>query len=174
MSKAEPVKDTPYLRMFEQVAPAYQHRQKFVKPGEALITSNVYLKWYDIYREETPIPSQLVDEARSFLLTELEAGTLPLKNEVGFAIHHQCSTVYILYICTWRNENEVWETIYVKDLTADSAFRLLERGSTAPTFCVWVLEVVWHEQQAWTHYLYSKRDDAAKHAYVQDQMTGLV
>jgi hypothetical protein len=174
MSKTKPVQDTSYLRMFEQVAPAYQHRQKFVKPGDALITSNVYLKWYDIYHEETPIPSQFVDEARSFLLSELEAGKLPLKNELGFAIHHQCSRAYILYICTWRNENEVWETIYFKDLTDDGTFRLLERGSTAPTFCVWVLGVVWHEQQAWARYLYSERDDAAKYVYVQDQMTGLV
>ena len=51
---------------------------------------------------------------------------------------------------------------------------MLERSSTTPTFCVWVLGAVWHEQQAWTRYLYSERDDAAKYAYVQDQMTGLV
>src|SRR6266566_1231239 len=40
---------------------------------------------------------------------------------------------------------------------------------TAPTFSVWVLGAVWHEQQAWTRYLYSQRDDPAKYAYAQDQ-----
>jgi hypothetical protein len=174
MSKAEAVQDISYLRTFEQVVPDYQHRHKFVKPGDALIASKVYLKWYDIYREEVPISSELVSEARSFLLSEMEAGNLQLKNELGFAIHHQCSNSYILYICTWRNENELWETLYHKDLTGDGTFRVLERSSTTPTFCVWVLGAVWHEQQAWTHYLYSERDDAAKYAYVQDQMTGLV
>jgi hypothetical protein len=174
MSEAESVQDISYLRSLEQVAPEYRHRQKFVKPGDALITPKVYLKWYDIYREEMPISPQLVHEARSFLLSELETGKLPLENELGFLIHHQCSNVYILYVCTWRNENEVWETIYFKDLTDGGDFQLLERGSTAPTYCVWVLGAVWHEQQAWTHYLYSQRDDAAKYAYLQDQMTGLV
>ena len=174
MSEAESVQDISYLRTFEQVMPEYQHRQKFVKPGDALITSKVYLKWYDIYREELPISSELVSDARSFLLSEMETGNLQLNNELGFAIHHQCSNIYILYICTWRNENEVWETLYHKDLTGDGKFRVLERSSTTPTFCVWVLGAVWHEQQAWTRYLCSERDDAAKYAYVQDQMTGLV
>jgi hypothetical protein len=172
MSKTEPALDI--ARLFEQVAPAYQHRQKFAAPNDALISDNVYLKWYDIYREETPIPAPFVDEARSFLLSELAAGSLPLKNEIGFAIHHQCATVYILYICTWRNENEVWETIYIKDLAGDNVFRQLERSSTTPTFCVWVLGVVGYEQQAWTRYLSSPRDDAAKHAYLQEQMMGPV
>ncbi len=174
MSQAESVQDSSSLRTFEQVAPAYQHRQKFVKPGDALMTSHIYLKWYDIYPEELPIPFELVHDARSFLLSEMEAGNLQLKNELGFAIHHRCSNQYILYICTWRNENEVWETLYHKDLTGDGQFRVLERSSTTPTFCVWVLGAVWHEQQAWTRYLYSERDDAAKYAYAQDQMTGLV
>src|SRR5260370_37373222 len=41
---------------------------------------------------------------------------------------------------------------------------------TAPTFSVWVLGALWHEQQAWTRYLYSQRDDPAKYAYAQDQL----
>lgn len=174
MSEAESSLDHSYLRKFEQVAPDYRHRRKFVKPGEALITPNVHLKWYDIYREESPVSSQLVHEAQSFLFSEIETGKLPLNNEVGFLIHHQCSDVYIMYVCTWRNENEVWETIYFRDITDDGKFRLLERGSTAPTYCVWVLAAVWHEQQAWTRYLNSERDAAAKYAYLQDQMTGFV
>lgn len=171
---SETVQDSAYLQAYEQVDQGYQHRQKFIQPGEALVTPEVYLKWYDIYRQETPILPELVQEARSFLRSELEAGRLPLKNELGFAIHHQCASVYIMYICTWRNENEVWETIYLKDLAAGGPFKLVERGSTCPTFCVWVLGAVWHEQQAWTRYLYTQRDAAAKYAYTQDQFTGLV
>lgn len=171
---SEATRDISYLSKFEQVAPAYQHRQKLARPGDALITSSVHLKWYDIYREETPITDELVQDARSFLLAELEAGKLPLNNELGFVVHHQCTNIYILYVCTWRNENELWETIYQKDLTRDGTFHVLERSNTTPTFCVWVLGVVGHEQLAWTRYLYSQRDDSAKFAYVQDQMAGLV
>jgi hypothetical protein len=174
MSEAKSVQDISYLSNFEQVASEYRHRPKVARPGEALVTPAVYLKWYDIYYEETPFAPQLVDEAHSFLLAELEAGRLALKNEIGFVVHHQCSGAYILYICPWRNENELWETIYIKDLTANGTFQQLERSATTPTYCVWVLGVVGHEQQAWTRYLYSPRDDAAKYAYVQDQMMGSV
>jgi hypothetical protein len=174
MSEAESAQDIPYLNKFEQVASAYRHQQKIAQPGEALITPAVYLKWYDIYYEETPVSPQLVERARTFLLAELEAGRLPLKNELGFVVHHQCSAAYILYISTWRNENELWETIYIKDLAADSEFQRLERSATTPTYCVWVLGVVGHEQQAWTRYLYSPRNNAAKYAYVQEQIAGPV
>jgi hypothetical protein len=160
--------------VFAQVTPAYHHRQKCVRPGAALVTDEVYLKWYDIAREEMPIADDLIADARSFLLTELHEGRLPLQQEVGFAIHHQCGSLYILYICTWRNDNEVWEILYHKDLAGDGTFRRFEREATTPTFCVWVLGPVWHEQQAWVRYLNSARDDAARWTYLHDQMVGLV
>ncbi|GHO93323.1 hypothetical protein KSF_033710 [Reticulibacter mediterranei] len=174
MSEAKSPQGISYLSNLEQVASEYRHRPKVTRPGPALVTPAVHLKWYDIYYEETPVSAQLVDQARSFLLAELEAGRLPLKNEIGFVVHHQCSAAYILYISTWRNENELWETIYIKDLAANGTFQQLERSATTPTYCVWVLGVVGHEQQAWTRYLYSPRDNVAKYAYVQDQMTGPV
>ncbi|MBA2682132.1 MAG: hypothetical protein H0U76_27535 [Ktedonobacteraceae bacterium] len=174
MSEIEARQNISYLRTFEQVAPDYQHRQKSVSPGAGLVTSKVYLKWYDIYHEESPISSDLVSDAHSFLLSEMETRALQLNNELGFVIHHQCSNIYILYVCTWRNENELWETLYHKDLARDDKFHAFERRSTTPTFCVWVLGAVWHEQQAWTRYLYSERNDGAKYAYVQDQLTGFV
>lgn len=166
--------DISYLDQFEQVDSAYQHRPKVARPAEALITSNVYFKWYNLSFADLPISRTDEDEARSFLLAELEAGNLPLSKEIGFAVHHRCSGSYNMYICTWRHENELWETLYTRDVQEGSKFHVIERKNTTPTFCVWVLGIVWHEQQAWTHYLGTRRDTAAKYAYVQDQMTGLV
>lgn len=174
MSEIQSNQDLAYLHSLEQVASNYRHRQKQVTPGQALATESLYLKWYDVAYEDTLITADQVEEARSLLFTELETGALALRNELGFVVHHQCTSAYILYVCTWRNENEIWETLYVKDLAQDGAFQMLQRDATTPTFCVWVLGPVWHEQQAWTRYLYSQRDDAAKYAYTQDQMTGLV
>ncbi len=134
MSEAESVQDSSSLRTFEQVAPAYQHRQKVVKPGDVLMTSTVSLKWYDIYPEELPIPCEPGHDARSFLLAEMEAGNLPLKHELGFAIHHRCSNLYILYICTWRNDNELWETLYHKDLSRYIFYSGVWGRFTAPLY----------------------------------------
>lgn len=171
---SETSQDISYLDRFEQVASTYQHRQKFARPGEALITSRAYLKWYDLSFIDLPISHEQSREAHVFLRAELESGRLPLMHELGFTVHHRCADSYILYVSTWRHENELWETLYIKDTQQGGQFQKVERENTTPTFCVWVLGVVWHEQQAWTRYLTTRRDAPAKYAYVQDQMTGPV
>jgi hypothetical protein len=39
---------------------------------------------------------------------------------------------------------------------------------------VWELGAVCHEREAWTHYLLSARDKAAKDAYLHDSYSGVV
>ena len=41
-----------------------------------------------------------------------------------------------------------------------------------PTFCVWELAPVWHEQQAWVRFLKSARDEAAAQAWLADCSAG--
>jgi len=136
--------------------------------------SNVYLKWYLIHPESLPIANDPIANAQAFLRSEVEAGRLALNNEVGFVVQHRCAELFILYVCTWRGNNEVWETLYHKDVTPGSHFKVFERENTSPTFCVWVLPVVLHEQKAWVRYLRSQRNAAAKDVYLNDQLTGLV
>ena len=47
-------------------------------------------------------------------------------------------------------------------------------GTHRPTFCVWELGAVWHEQQAWSECLRSKRDEPPKQADLQDAYAGTV
>ena len=36
--------------------------------------------------------------------------------ELGFVVLHRCGeSFYFLLVCTWRNENELWETVWAKD-----------------------------------------------------------
>jgi hypothetical protein len=41
-------------------------------------------------------------------------------------------------------------------------------GRHRPTFCVWELGAVLHEQQAWIRYLRSARDGASRAAWLAD------
>jgi hypothetical protein len=50
------------------------------------------------------------------------------------------------------------------------AFETSHRG----TFCVWELGAIWHERDAWVRFLSSKRDAAAKLAYLNDRFSGRV
>jgi hypothetical protein len=162
------------LEDFGNVVPeGYTYYKKLVTPGEDLSLPNVYLKWYDIRPEDVEITQEQLAECRAFVATE--AQRLKLAGELGFVLLHRAGPVLLLMINTWRNTNEIWESVYVKDLAHAGGYRLTEfESSHRGTFCVWELGPVWHERHAWVRFLSSKRDAEAKLAYVNDRFSGLV
>ena len=48
------------------------------------------------------------------------------------------------------------------------------QGAHRPTFCVWELGVVWHEQRAWSRFLRSERNGEDEQAYLEDSYHGVV
>lgn len=158
---------------FQQVAPDYRHYPKWVRPTSALQTPEVYFKWYLIYPETLPIVDEERLEAQAFIGEEVESGRLELKDEVGFVVQHRTPEWMILYVCTWRGNNEIWETLYHRKLPGGS-FVKHRRTDTTGTFCVWVMSAVRHEQQAWSRYLRSERNAKAQEDYLGDQLHDLV
>ena len=167
---------TPDLATLGNPAASYVHRDKVVEPGEAISLPTAILKWYDLARSETPVEAEVRDLARRFLQRESEAGRLDLGGDLGFVILHRCGAeFYFLLVSTWRNENELWESVFAKDDAATEDFRTYPFKTThRGTYCVWELGAVWHEQQAWRRYLLSGRDAAAKRAYLADRTRGPV
>jgi hypothetical protein len=148
----------------------YRHHPKTITPGDDLVLPAAHLKWYEVRREDAAVSGEVRDEARAFLRAETEAGRLEISGELGFAILHLCGeSFYFLIVCTWRNVNEMWESVYTND---GSGFTPVVQGPHLEVICVWELGVVRHEQQAWTRYLYSARDERAKLAYLHDRLTG--
>jgi hypothetical protein len=148
----------------------YRHHPKTITPGDDLVLPAAHLKWYEVRREDAAVSDEVRDEARAFLRAEAEAGRLEISGELGFAILHLCGkSFYFLIVCTWRNVNEMWESVYTND---GSGFAPVVQGPHLEVICVWELGVVRHEQQAWTRYLYSARDEPAKLAYLHDRLTG--
>jgi hypothetical protein len=94
---------------------------------------------------------------------------VPLADDLGFVILHRCGTdFYFLITCTWRNDNELWETVWAKNGAADAAFAPWPAaGGHRPAFCVWELGAVCHERRAWSRYLRSERDADARQAYLE-------
>jgi hypothetical protein len=154
----------------------YVHRDKFAEPGEVIRLPGAILKWYDLARPETPVAPEVRRLARAFVERECMERTPELAGGLGFAVLHRCGgDFYFLLISTWRNENELWESVYAKDSAAHPEFRSFTfAGAHRGTYCVWELGVCWHEQQAWKRYLLSVRDEAAKRAYLADQFRGPV
>jgi hypothetical protein len=150
----------------------YQHHQKLVVPSDGLALPGGYLKWYDIHRAETPVPADTREQARDFLRTEAGSGRLDLRDELGFVILHRCGeSFYFLIACSWRNHNELWQTVYGRD--GDDPFEFVARPEDhMPMQCVWEMGATCHERSAWSRFLRSTRDDDAKRAYLTDRFDG--
>jgi hypothetical protein len=150
------------------VDPSYRHIRKLIVAGRPLSVPGAELKWYDLRRPEAEIGSELREQARAFVRAEVETGTLKFDDELGFVILHRVGDAYLLLVMVWRNENELWETVYFD--TGEGFQRIDFPGVLKGTYCVWELGVVGHEQQAWIRYLFSERDERARAAYRADRL----
>ena len=106
--------------------------------------SGFRLKTYSIAFDEQPF------EENSFEFgLELACIALPIpaitaeRPGVGFLILHRGRTGNYLILCLWDRENELPTRVFIED----------ERGwrpaSDGESFCVWDLEVMWREREAY-------------------------
>ena len=162
------------LERIGAIAPDYEHVSKHVAPGPSIVVADAILKWYDIARPDSPVEDDVRALAEVSLRQAARSGDLSLAGELGFVILHRCGgSFYFLLISTWRNENELWETVWAKDGNGDPEFRPWPiEGTHRPTFCVWELGAVCHEQRAWSAYLRSPREEAHKQAYLESTYEG--
>jgi hypothetical protein len=155
----------------------YRHVAKHAQPRPCIGLRDAVLKWYDLARPEDPVPAEVRALAQGTLDDAARVGELGLGDGLGFVILHRCGSegFHFLLVGTWRNDNELWETVWAKHDDADPGFHpwLVEDGHR-PTFCVWELGVVAHERLAWAEYLGSARNAAARRAYLGDTFEGQV
>ncbi|MEU4761919.1 hypothetical protein AB0H12_01615 [Actinosynnema sp. NPDC023794] len=166
-----------HLAAISNVDADYRHYAKDViaLPDHDLALPDAHLKWYEVREPQDVVDPALREDAKSFLRAEAASGELDISGDLGFAIHHLCrGDFYFLIVCTWRRENEMWETVYIRDVKQHDSFRRLEQGKHREVLCVWEMGALLHEQQAWIRYLYSDRDEQAKIAYLDDRFTGSV
>ena len=166
------------MSALEQDAPTrgYRHRQKVATPQPSIMLGDAILKWYDMAPAEAPVPIALRALARRCLRDAAKAGTLGVDDGLGFVILHRCEDdFYFLLVSSWRNDNELWETVWAKCGDADVLFHPWPSGGThRPTFCVWELGAVGHERDAWSEYLCSARDESARRTYLRSCYAGVV
>ena len=133
------------------------------------------LKWYDIAPADEPVPGPIRALARATLRGAIDSDAIDLKDDLGFVILHRCGEgFFFLLVSTWRNDNELWETVWARSDDAAGFRPWPLAGTHRPTFCVWELGAVWHEQQAWSRFLRSERDADAREAYLEDSFAGEV
>jgi hypothetical protein len=157
------------------IASGYEHVSKHVTPGPSIAIADGVLKWYDIAPPDARVPDDVRALAELAVRDGGRSGALSLAGDLGFVILHRCGeSFYFLLVSTWRNQNELWETVWAKDGDDDAPFHPWPiEGTHRPTFCVWELAAVCHERGAWSRYLCSARDEAAKQAYIRSSYEGV-
>lgn len=163
----------PSERFFRHVEPIYRHYSKQVRRAPALTGPQIHLKWYVLAVPERSHSTDEVASAQAFIRDEIDGGRLDLRDEIGFVVQHRVATADFFYVCSWNGNNELWETHYYRAL-ATGEFELANHATKFPTFCVWVLAIVHHETMAWSRYLKSSRDAAARADYASDQLEAIV
>ncbi len=157
--------------MSDGVDPSYVHGDKRVAARPLLATGARRLKWYDVAVDDLPVPTDVHAMARDFLART----DLSQLGELGFVILHRCGAdFYFLIACSWKVNNEIWETVYARDGTDDGFREFPHPGPHRGTYCVWEMGAVTHESQAWRRYLLSKRDDAAREVWAKDRYEGVI
>lgn len=113
--------------------------------------------------------------ARSYPKVEARAGRLEFDRDVGFVVLHRCgSNFYFLAPCTWRNSNELWESVYCKDAAKADIAPFSPPGRHRGTFCVWEVGPVVHERAAWIRFLTSPRAEGDLRRYLESNFEGEV
>jgi hypothetical protein len=165
------------LDVTHAVAPAYHHEPKHARPAPSIALGEAVLKWYDVALPDDPVPAEMRALARRSLAEATLLGELRIGDGLGFVMLHRCGRMgfHFLIVLTWRNDNELWQTVWAKEDDDDPDFHPWRVESThRPTFCVWELGAVEHERLAWTTYLRSSRDEAARRTYLADVFEGAV
>lgn len=151
------------------VAPTYGHVPKQVSPGDPLALPLALLKWYEVHPVDRPVPQEIARLARD----AFDHGALSVTG-LGFVVLHRCGEgFYFLIACVWKNENELWQTVWYKDGDAMAEFAEFPRNAAhLPTFCVWEFVPVWSEQQSWVRFLLSERNEDAARRWLQERYQG--
>ena len=100
----------------------------------------------------------------------MDAGVAEDRPGIGFVIFHQGRGEHYLVLNWWGLENELFNRVYVREFEAESNWRrALDRGAA----CVWDMQIIWHERQAYVRHVLSRPEDPAIEGYLDDtfQMT---
>ena len=161
--------------IMQNAAPDYVHYDKFVAPEENISFENTTLKWYDLAKPDDHVSNEIRGLAREFLRKESKLGNLNNFGKLGFVILHRCGNeFYFLLVNSWKNDNELWESVYAKRDSKQKDFQpfTFENDLHRGTFCVWEFAVVWHEQQAWKKFLLSAKAETDESNYLQTKYRG--
>ncbi|PIF47011.1 hypothetical protein CLU96_4057 [Chryseobacterium sp. 52] len=145
-----------------------QYPSKYASPKGIFTVGTTRFKWYDLAENPADVSSEDVSKAK--MCIENAEENFQHINDQGFVIMHRCDKNYLLLVCTWRSENELWESVYYD---GSGKFEVWDRNKIhLPTYCVWEMVIVYHESKAWKKFLGTDRTEIHQQNYLDDFFEG--
>ena len=143
---------------------------KYASPKGIFVPGKTRFKWYDLAEDPSVVSAQDIINAKTCIQNAEE--NFQNKDDLGFVIMHRCGEHYLLLVCTWRSENELWESVYYN---GSGKFEVWDRNTIhLPTYCVWEMGIVYHESGAWKKFLGTGRTEVDQQNYLDDFFEGKV
>ncbi|HWT42984.1 MAG TPA: hypothetical protein VN152_10070 [Sphingopyxis sp.] len=164
--------------MSAAVDPAYRHYPKQAEYRALVETGGAAMKLYHLAAADAPVAEDVARLCGQWFAER--ASAVLAEGDCGFVILHRCGADFcFLLVSVWRGSNELWEAVcyHHGDMPEFAPFDPgypMAPGVVRPTFCVWELGIVAHESAAWSRYLASPRDTAARLRWVEDVFEGVV
>jgi hypothetical protein len=129
------------------------------------------LKLYSITYSPAPLDRAIYDEAITIALSELPQPAVALHRPgVGFIICHQGRGWHYLVTSWWDNENELPQHVYVRPIApappraAGDGWR---RAAEGQSICVWDLQIIAFEREAYVRHVLSPAAGPDVEAYLE-------
>ncbi|KMQ62263.1 hypothetical protein ACM40_08135 [Chryseobacterium sp. BLS98] len=149
---------------------ATNYPSKYASSKGIFTLGSTRFKWYNLAEDPADISLQDIINAKVCIETADE--NFQNKDDLGFVIMHRCGENYLLLVCTWRSENELWESVYYD---GSGTFEVWDRKNIhIPTYCVWEMGIVYHESRAWKKFLGTDRTEIYQQNYLNDLFEGEV
>ncbi|AZA84944.1 hypothetical protein C1637_21940 [Chryseobacterium lactis] len=143
---------------------------KYASPKGIFEVGKTRFKWYNLAEDLSKVSPEDISNAKTCI--ESAHDKFQDIDDIGFVILHRCGENYLLLVCTWRSENELWESVYHD---GSGKFEIWDRNKNhLPTYCVWEMGIVYHESQAWKRYLGTTKEEEDKKQYLSDMFEGEV
>lgn len=127
------------------------------------------LKAYTISPAGVEPSHELVEAARALAEDRIAESAGSGENyRVGYVGVHAGKTGNFVFIDWWANENEVYHHVYASSAERPTDFQYLT--PTGASACVWDLQLIWFEREAWVATILSRPDAPDIDAYLATTM----
>jgi hypothetical protein len=111
--------------------------------------------------------ADLPDDAEVDAAVAVAERELPAGGGIGFCIVHRGTEALWVLVCWWKLDI-MYERLWQADLGSTDLRPVPPDG---PTACVWELQAIWHERQAWVGHVLIRPSDPDYAGYLASSLT---